>query len=193
MVKLTLTALLAAAASVALVGAAPLVTSADALAVREARMVKVRALRDAVDDAGLTKRQGNSAFGHAQGNGPPANRGNGKGRGNGNDRPGNGNGRGNNGNENGGGRGNGNGNGHGNGHGNGNGNGNGGNNDDDDDVDTDNDVNNCGRRWFVCPQSYNGVGEPVCDYGNCRLRCPPGWVNFLNNNPQLPNFCAEQD
>merc|ERR1712093_391841 len=128
MVKITLTAIVAAIASVALVDAAPTDT-------REARILKVRSMRDAVDQASLTKRQGNSAFGHSQGNG------------NGN-----------------------------NGHGHG--------------VDLDFDPKNCGKPFFECPTSYNGVGEPMCDYGHCKLRCPPGWIQFLSRHPELPNYCA---
>merc|ERR1712093_590186 len=125
MVKITLTAIVAAIASVALVDAAPTDT-------REARILKVRSMRDAVDQASLTKRQGNSAFGHSQGDG------NGKGNGKGNDKGTNGKGNGNN------------------GHGHG--------------VDLDFDPKNCGKPFFECPTSYNGVGEPMCDYGHCKLR-----------------------
>merc|ERR1712093_176116 len=145
MVKITLAAIVAAIASVALVDAAPTDT-------REARILKVRSMRDAVDQASLTKRQGNSAFGHSQGNG------NGKGNGKGNDKGNNGKGNGNN------------------GHGHG--------------VDLDFDPKNCGKPFFECPTSYNGVGEPMCDYGHCKLRCPPGWIQFLSRHPELPNYCA---
>ncbi|GAA5940029.1 hypothetical protein JCM3775_003257 [Rhodotorula graminis] len=140
MVKLSLAVFLAALLSVAVAGAVP----SDS---REARIIKVRALRDAAEQANLTKRQGNSAFGRSQGNG----RAKGKGKGKGN-------------------------NGKGHGHGNG--------------PDLDFDPKNCGRPFFECPASYNGVGTPHCDYGHCKLRCPPGWNQFLSHHPELPNFCA---
>ncbi|GAA5905027.1 hypothetical protein JCM8208_007663 [Rhodotorula glutinis] len=186
MVKISLAVFLAALLSVAIASAVPY----DA---REARIVKVRALREAAEQANLAKRQGNSAFGHSQGNGRGNGNGNGNnGNGNGNNNSGNGNGNGNSGNGNGNGNsGNGNGNGNngsnnGNGNnGNGNGNGNGG-------VPPpfQFDPYNCGSRGAVCPASYNGVGTPSCTYGVCSLRCPPGYVNYNSQNPELPSFCA---
>ncbi|GAA5972491.1 hypothetical protein JCM11641_001867 [Rhodosporidiobolus odoratus] len=70
------------------------------------------------------------------------------------------------------------------------GNGNGSNPGPENGPDTDNDPQNYGR-FVVCSQSYNGVGEPLCDYGSCRLRCPPGLREFFAHNPELPSFCAE--
>ncbi|GAA5905023.1 hypothetical protein JCM8208_007662 [Rhodotorula glutinis] len=131
MVKLSLAVFIAALLSVAVASAVPY----DA---REARIIKVRALRDAAEQANLTKRQGNSAFGHSQGNGRDKPKG-----GHGHNGP-----------------------------------------------DLDFDPKNCGRPFFECPASYNGVGTPHCDYGHCKLRCPPGWTNFLSHHPELPNFCA---
>ncbi|BGP19184.1 hypothetical protein JCM10213_005810 [Rhodosporidiobolus nylandii] len=169
------------------------------LAKRSAKLNEARAIRAAVESAGLEKRRDNHGRGPADGGpgnrgpgnpprpgnagppsppnpprpangpgpkGPKENNGVGKGRGGGRDDN----------------RGNHNGHGH---------HGPGGNDSDDDDTDTDGDVRNCGGRFIVCPESYNGVGEPVCDYGKCRLRCPPGLREFFAHNPEVPSFCAE--
>ncbi|KWU45038.1 hypothetical protein RHOSPDRAFT_33285 [Rhodotorula sp. JG-1b] len=86
------------------------------------------------------------------------------------------------------GNGNGNGNrpGNGNGHGNGNSNGNGNGNK----PDFESDPDNCGAPFFVCPDSYNGLGQRICNYGQCKLKCPPGLEHKLNHLFPHITFCA---
>ncbi|GAA5865574.1 hypothetical protein JCM3774_002055 [Rhodotorula dairenensis] len=135
----------------------------------EARARKVSETREYRNYVDLVARDNNGRgpgrdngnhFGNGNGNGNGKGDGNGKGSGNGN------------------GRGPGNGNGNGNSNGNGNG------------KDLENDADNCGEPFFVCPESYNGVGERICNYGQCKLKCPPGLQHKLNHLFPHITFCA---
>ncbi|GAA5900952.1 hypothetical protein JCM6882_005987 [Rhodosporidiobolus microsporus] len=171
--KITLSTVLGFIAVSSLVAGAPVANVQQAaLDKRAARINEIRALREEVDAAALVAKRS-----------PQGNRGEGSGRGRGNTTtpasP-NGNGR---------------------GHRRGKGRGHDRHDDPrdgeddedcpDDDNDEDNDPQNCGGRFIVCPASYNGVGEPICDFGRCRLRCPPGLREFFADRPELPSFCAE--
>lgn len=81
--------------------------------------------------------------------------------------------------------------------------------------DLENDADNCGEPFFVCPESCessppsvpllatsailtladrlgadNGVGERICNYGQCKLKCPPGLEHKLNHLFPHITFCA---
>ncbi|GAA6052262.1 hypothetical protein RTBOTA2_002047 [Rhodotorula toruloides] len=49
-------------------------------------------------------------------------------------------------------------------------------------INTNTDAANCGTVGNACPASYNGVGQPVCRGGSCRIACPPGTVNRLTQD-----------
>ncbi|GAA5961969.1 hypothetical protein JCM3765_007178 [Sporobolomyces pararoseus] len=54
----------------------------------------------------------------------------------------------------------------------------------------DNNPQDCGFGRIVCPVSYNGIGHPICDFGNCKLQCPRGLRQFFSRHPEFPSFCA---
>ncbi|GAA6062489.1 hypothetical protein JCM10212_001862 [Sporobolomyces blumeae] len=54
----------------------------------------------------------------------------------------------------------------------------------------DNNPQDCGFGRITCPVSYNGLGRPVCDFGNCKLECPRGLRQFFSRHPEFPSFCA---
>ncbi|GAA5831371.1 hypothetical protein JCM11251_004001 [Rhodosporidiobolus azoricus] len=47
------------------------------------------------------------------------------------------------------------------------------------------DANNCGTPGNACPASYNGIGEPACKNGACRVACPAG--SFLRRAQSVSN------
>ncbi|GAA5963552.1 hypothetical protein JCM21900_003216 [Sporobolomyces salmonicolor] len=51
-------------------------------------------------------------------------------------------------------------------------------------------ADNCGFPGVVCAESYNGVGQRVCNLGTCKLECPRGLRQFFTNHPEFPSFCA---
>lgn len=74
------------------------------------------------------------------------------------------------------------------------------------------DPNNCGAPFFVCPESCespavlqggpdqlltpdahfpdNGLGDRVCDFGKCKLNCPPGLQHTVHAFFPEISFCA---
>ncbi|TNY21706.1 hypothetical protein DMC30DRAFT_415772 [Rhodotorula diobovata] len=58
-------------------------------------------------------------------------------------------------------------------------------------IDTLNDATRCGTgaNLVNCPQSYNGIGEPECRNGNCRVACPSGYTLRRANSDSNPFYC----
>ncbi|BGP21887.1 hypothetical protein Rt10032_c01g0582 [Rhodotorula toruloides] len=54
---------------------------------------------------------------------------------------------------------------------------------------TQTDAANCGTPGNACPASYNGIGEPVCKFGTCRVSCPVGYALRRAQSATNPYYC----
>ncbi|POY76296.1 hypothetical protein BMF94_0491 [Rhodotorula taiwanensis] len=52
------------------------------------------------------------------------------------------------------------------------------------------DPDHCGAPFFTSPESYNGVGKRFCDFGKCKLKCPPGLAQAIHQYFPDIMFCA---